>query len=280
MVQSLQEEGPGALHAYDVSRLKDGGELLVGVDEAGRGALAGPVVAAAVALPPRFYKSRWCRKHACEVNDSKQLGAERRAVLCQHLLDLHGQGFLRAAVGEATVEEIASHNILGATRLAMLRALDALQRPMANVFDQRFLARLSLDYAGATPPRPVRSFAVRLRAPCEDSGELFATVEEAPPPLLLIDGRALKKFPYVHEGLVGGDGRSLAIALASILAKVSRDKLMAHLHRTYPHYGFAAHKGYGTARHCACLREHGPCPHHREGFLRRILAEEDAGERA
>ena len=178
---------------------------ICGVDEAGRGPLAGPVYAAAVILPFGL--------EIPGLNDSKKLSDARRRelfpVICEQAL-AYGIGF-------ATEKEIDEINILQATFLAMRRALDALN--------------------------------VR-------------------PDLALIDGNRLTDFGVEAKSLVKGDSRSANIAAASVLAKVSRDDVMEKLAEQYPQYGFGIHKGYGTKRHYAALREYGPCEIHRRTFLR------------
>lgn len=180
---------------------------VAGVDEAGRGPLAGPVVAAAVILPAGFVLEG--------LDDSKKLNHELRERL---YLSLTGNTEVRYAIAEGSSEEIGQLNILRATHLAMRRALEGLKQ---------------LGH---------------------------------PPVHALIDGLPVKGLPVEQTALVGGDGLSLSIAAASILAKVTRDRIMDELDREFPQYGFARHRGYGTADHLAKLREHGPCPHHRLGF--------------
>ena len=178
--------------------------LVAGVDEAGRGPLAGPVVAAAVILPADFALDG--------LTDSKKVPAARRekifAVLATHPC-------VAWAACLATVEEIDRHNILRATHLAMARAVRAL------------------------PARPDHA---------------------------LVDGLPVRDLPVPHSALVGGDALSLSIAAASIMAKVTRDRLMVALDAEYPQYGFARHKGYGVRQHLEALRHHGPCPVHRRSF--------------
>lgn len=209
---------------------------LIGVDEAGRGCLAGPVVAAAVWISPGFFAEESLRASAGNINDSKQLTAEARG--CQYTLleSWASLGMIRFAWAAASVEEIDRLNILGATRLAMQRALESL---------------------GVSPQ--------------ENDLPLFRSVEDHSMPPILVDGRPLKPFPYTHQAVVQGDGKSLAIASASIVAKVNRDRLMIEGDRLYPGYGFARHKGYGTAEHREALRRQGPSPWHRSLFLRKIL---------
>lgn len=190
------------------NELYDGGiSTLCGVDEAGRGPLAGPVCAAAVILPRGLVIDG--------LNDSKKLTERRR----EQLYDEIKEKALHWAVAFAGVEEIETLNILGATYLAMNRAIAGL---------------------GVVPE------------------------------LALIDGNRAKGVEYDTRCVVGGDGKCADIAAASIMAKVTRDRLMCELDVQYPGYGFARHKGYGTAAHYAALRELGPCPAHRLSFLRKM----------
>ena len=234
------------LRAFDLKHLDPNSEL-IGVDEAGRGALAGPVVAAAVLVTKDFLESRWVEANARRINDSKQLTLAERDALYLDFEALAAEGHIHAQYGSATVEEIESENILGATKLAMRRALEAIYPPSAFM----------------EPPR---------------EPDLFSTPEEVAafrPPArarILIDGLALRHFPYPHTGVVQGDGRSLCIAMASIVAKVTRDRLMEELEARYPGYGFAQHKGYGTEEHRDAVLRLGRCPEHRETFLRKLLA--------
>jgi ribonuclease HII len=177
--------------------------LMAGVDEAGRGPLAGPVVAAAVILD--------------ELNpikglaDSKKLTALRREALYDEIR----AKALCCSIALATAEEIDSLNILQATMLAMKRAVDGL----------------------------------RLK-----------------PNKVLVDGNRLPTLVILAEAIVKGDALVPSISAASILAKVYRDRWCAEFHLEYPQYGFAGHKGYGTAEHLAALRLHGACPQHRRSF--------------
>lgn len=177
--------------------------LIAGVDEAGRGPLAGPVMAAAVILD--------------ELNpikglaDSKKLTALRR----EQLYDEIQAKALCCSIALATVEEIDRLNILQATMLAMKRAVEGL----------------------------------RLK-----------------PHKVLVDGNRLPSLNILAEAIVKGDALVPAISAASILAKVYRDRWCAQYHLEFPQYGFATHKGYGTAAHLAALKEHGACPQHRKSF--------------
>jgi ribonuclease HII len=182
--------------------------LVAGVDEAGRGPLAGPVVAAAVILP---------QTHGIRgLDDSKKLSASRRESLAA---DIRAAA-LSFAVAWADAAEIDAMNILEATMLAMRRAICGL----------------------AVVPAAIQVDGNRL-------------------PKVLLEGR-----PVQGEAIVGGDGRVEAIAAASILAKTSRDRIMADLDRVHPDYAFAQHKGYGTVIHRERLKEHGPCEQHRRSF--------------
>lgn len=216
---------------------------IAGVDEAGRGSLCGPVVAAAVLLDAGFYgEAAWVRKLS-GANDSKKLSPEKRAEVHALIMEMHAAGKLRAVWAQASVLEISAHNILGATRIAMARCVAQLaQGALASLFP-----------AAGT------------------DGELFGRTEERNM-LVLVDGLPLRPFAWAHESVKGGDGKSLAIALASIVAKVERDRLLVTMHAHYPDYGFATHKGYGTPEHVDALRRLGPCPEHRDLFVRSILA--------
>lgn len=212
---------------------------IIGIDEAGRGALAGPVVAGAVRVEQAFFYSRWKSSLSRGVDDSKRLSAVQRAEIVERLRRKGAAAGISVAVGFASVEEIDRFNILQATVLAMRRALSAL----------------------------------------EGGGEDVEALAAADGPVILIDGRSLKAFPRPHRGLVGGDRQSLAIALAGIHAKEARDAAMRELCPRHSVYGFGAHKGYGTPEHIAALRAHGPCPAHRDLFIRKPLAGE-SGERS
>ena len=184
--------------------------LIAGVDEAGRGPLAGPVMAAAVILPREITPK--LLKQLERLNDSKKLSHIVREELFE-IITTEAEIFW--ATGEATVEEIGKLNILRATHLAMKRALLALK------------------------PLPEHA---------------------------LVDGLPARDLPIPQTALVGGDGLSMSIAAASIVAKVTRDRIMEKLHEEFPQYGFSQHKGYATAAHLATLRAYGPSKHHRRGF--------------
>ena len=183
--------------------------VICGVDEAGRGPLAGPVCAAAVILPDGLLLPG--------LDDSKKVPAKRREALYDEIVSQA----VAWSVAFATEQEIDEINILQATFLAMRRALDGL------------------------------------------------TVR---PELALVDGNRAADFGLPVQTIVGGDGKSANIAAASILAKVTRDRYMIEQDACYPEYGFAVHKGYGTRRHYDALREFGPCPIHRQSFLKKFYA--------
>ncbi len=193
---------------------REGFAAVCGIDEAGRGPLAGPVFAAAVVLP------RHCA--IVGIDDSKKLSPKKR----ERLFGEIERGAVAYGIGFATEREIDRVNILQATFLAMKRAFDAL--------------------------------AVR-------------------PGLALVDGNRMPALGVETRTIVKGDSLSASIAAASILAKVSRDRLMAQIDGIYPQYGFAKHKGYGTAQHIEMLRRYGPCPVHRRSFLKNILGERAYG---
>jgi ribonuclease HII len=186
-------------------RLKSEGFVrIAGIDEAGRGPLAGPVVAAACILPDNTLFSH--------LNDSKQLTADQRDVLFAEITSYPN---LIYGIGIIEVKTIDKVNILQATFLAMRKAVEALA--------------IQPDY-------------------------------------LLIDGNQLPHFDIPTEALVEGDSLSISIAAASILAKVTRDRLMLELDAKWPHYGFRKHKGYATEEHVAAIHKLGPCPIHRKSF--------------
>lgn len=191
------------LTAAQAALLWDPPGLVVGVDEAGRGPLAGPVVAAAVILDDL--------NPIVGLNDSKKLTERKREQL---FLEIKAKA-LCFSIAQASVQEIDDINILQATMLAMQRAVAGLRL------------------------KPVKA---------------------------LIDGNRIPKLDVMAEAIVQGDAHVNCIAAASILAKVTRDHYMCELHTQFPNYGFAGHKGYGTAAHLAALRSHGACEHHRRTF--------------
>ncbi len=202
------EEPKMTLHEFDLSK----GEIVIGVDEAGRGPLAGNVVAAAAIL--KKYSS-----DLDEINDSKKLTEKKR----EKLFDVIMENFY-IGVGEATPEEIDEINILNATFLAMRRALENLKK------------QCSTDH------------------------------------LVLVDGNfKIREYEGEQEFVIKGDAKSLSIAAASIIAKVTRDREMIEEGKKYPEYKFEKHKGYGTKLHKEKLLELGVLPIHRKSFLNKII---------
>ena len=189
---------------YEDALVSRGFARVAGVDEAGRGPLAGPVAAAAVILPRSF---------SCPLlDDSKKLSKKRREQL---YFEITGNPAIVWSVAMVEPEEIDKINILRATHRAMALALDGLK---------------------------------------------------SKPDIALVDGLPVKGLPLVHESLVKGDGLSLSIAAASVIAKVTRDGIMQKIHEEFPDYGFIRNQGYGTREHLEALKKYGPCRHHRRSF--------------
>lgn len=192
---------------FEKEALAKGYKSVCGVDEAGRGPLAGPVCAAAVILPEGVIIDG--------VNDSKKLSEKKR----ESLFDVIREQALSYSIAYVTVDEIEEINILNATMLAMRRAIDGLD--------------IKADYA-------------------------------------MIDGNKIPPIDIDAECIVKGDAKSMSIACASILAKVSRDRLLYKYAEEYPMYGFDKHKGYGTKVHREAILKYGPCPYHRKSFLKKL----------
>jgi ribonuclease HII len=188
---------------------RTGGALIAGVDEVGRGSLAGPVVACAIVMPP---DSRALRG----VDDSKALTSSARERLVSQIMERA----LGLGIGAASAREIDRINIYHASTLAMRRALSRL--------------KVSPDH-------------------------------------VLIDGRPIRALGVEHHGIVDGDDKCFSIACASIVAKVTRDRLMASLARRHPHYAWDHNCGYATRRHIDALQSHGSCAHHRQSFVVKAL---------
>ena len=197
---------------FEKAFITDEIKMICGVDEAGRGPLMGPVVAAACILPNGVVIDG--------LNDSKKLSEKKR----EKLYDQITEKALAYCVASASVEEIEELNILNAAMLAMKRAIEGLS--------------IKADLA-------------------------------------LIDGNCSRGFDIPTKTVVGGDAKVASIAAASILAKVSRDRLCYIYDKEYPQYGFGKHKGYGTKAHMDALREFGPCPVHRPSFLKFLNNEKD-----
>jgi ribonuclease HII len=184
---------------------------VAGIDEAGRGPLAGPVVAAAVTLPPQALAAAASAEFA-GLTDSKQLTQKQREHFFTRITQ-HTAARFGVAIVE--VDEIDAVNILRATHAGMRRAVTQILP--------------DIDF-------------------------------------ILVDGLPVPDLPRPSQAIVEGDGKSLLIAAASVIAKVTRDRLMIELDAKFPHYGFAKHKGYGTPEHLTALNRYGPCPAHRRTF--------------
>ncbi len=201
--EQAEKQRVEALYAYEYRAHEQGAEFVAGVDEAGRGPLAGPVSVAAVILPLGLFLPR--------LNDSKKLSAKVRDELYEQIL-AQALTVQHVFIDEKTIDRI---NIYQATINGMYDAIFALN------------------------PKPQQ---------------------------VLVDAVPLERLPMPAVPLIHGDAKSASIAAASIVAKVKRDRLMDEYDKLYPMYGFAQHKGYGTAQHIAALREYGPCPIHRQSF--------------
>ncbi len=234
------------LALYDLEQLRLR-TYFTGVDEAGRGALAGPVCAAAFLADEIFYKNLGYFDKLRPLNDSKKLKPEQREVIYDLLCELKEKHIIDFEWAFGSVDEIEELNILNATKLAMQRALDQLDK------------RNNLNYASSLG---------RLEL-FEDTKISLAQSE------IFIDGKPLKAFKYKHFAVVKGDSKSFAIAAASIVAKVNRDRLMNTLSNTYRHYAFEKHKGYGTPLHTERLKALGLSPIHRKSFVETLLKHEE-----
>lgn len=193
---------------FEKKAIEKGYKAICGVDEAGRGPLAGPVCAAAVILPQNTIIEA--------VNDSKKLSEKKRNALYEIIKNTS----LAYSVAFSSVEEIEDMNILNATMLAMKRAVEGL--------------KVSADFA-------------------------------------MIDGNRTPDLHIPCEYIIKGDAKSMSVACASILAKVTRDRLLYEYAKEYPQYSFDKHKGYGTKVHIEALKKYGPCKYHRQSFLTKIL---------
>jgi ribonuclease HII len=191
------------LWVYEKKVEERGFSFIAGVDEAGRGPLAGPVVSAAVILPSGF--------HAPGLNDSKQLTPKKRENFYEKIY----AGAIAVGIGIVDVDEIDHINILQAALLSMTIAVENLQTP---------------------------------------------------PDFLLIDGNFITKAKYPQQAIIKGDTMSMSIAAASVMAKVTRDRIMRNYHLIYPVYGFNRHKGYPTLEHREAIKAHGCCAIHRKTF--------------
>lgn len=188
---------------YENAAKEKGYQWIAGIDEAGRGPLAGPVVAAAVILPEDFI--------LLGLNDSKQITEEQR----NNFFDIIKEQAISYSIGIVSNEQIDTLNILEATKQAMYQTINELEQKPDHV---------------------------------------------------LIDAVSLPKLPYSNEAIIKGDARSISIAAASIIAKVTRDRLMKEIHKKFPMYDFITNKGYGTKKHMDSLKAYGATPYHRKSF--------------
>jgi len=233
-------------------KLIKGQKGVVGVDEAGRGCLAGPVVAGCVIIPNPFFCSPTNRKKTEHINDSKQFSETQREALFGSIQNLVNDGEIFSGTGQASIEEIEEFNIVGATCLAMRRAMEEAALKSKKLW------------------QPELKRANDLFSERKDLGSNWQ---------VLVDGREMKRLPYIHQGMVKGDTLSLSIAMASLIAKVTRDRWMRELDSEYPQYDFKSNKGYGAPLHLKALREYGPTICHRPRFLRNLLEQNSEKEK-
>lgn len=226
--QKYLEEKLAAMSKYENALRNKGLEYIAGVDEVGRGPLAGPVVSAAVVLPGDF--------NLLGVDDSKKLTQKKREELYEGILEVA----LAYGIGTVDHKEIDRINILEATKLAMKEALRELERNLRE--------KLGSGWKGLTGE------ADRSKPCCIQH--------------VLIDALSLTDLPLAQTAIVGGDGASISIAAASIIAKVRRDRMMVDYDKIFPGYSFATNKGYGTKAHYEGIRALGLCPIHRKTFCR------------
>lgn len=197
------------LKRYEENLYNEGLKYICGIDEAGRGPLAGPVVVGAVVMP---------RDSMLEfMNDSKKVTERRRELLYEEIINTS----LAYGIGIISQEEIDKINILNATKKGLHEAL----------------------------------------------GQVIEKLKQKPDIIIVDALREINTFGITYESIIKGDATCYSISAASILAKVTRDRIMAEWDKIYPQYGFAAHKGYGTAKHIQAIKEYGPCPLHRKSFI-------------
>ena len=223
MLEDMNTTGKYTLptFAFEEAARESGYRIVIGVDEAGRGPLAGPVVAAAARYrSDSLIFPLETDRHVRLIRDSKTLSEQQREDAYRWIVER-----FETDVGIVDAETIDRVNILQATFLALQQAIDEVLKK------------------------------------CVREGESVGSVH------ILVDGNCtLPHVAYSQQTIVRGDAQVVSIAAASIVAKVTRDRLMRDFENTYPKYGFAQHKGYGTAKHLEALRQHGPCPIHRRSF--------------
>lgn len=204
---------------FDREQLGDK-NYVIGIDEAGRGPLAGPIIVAGVRVSRSLLENYHQYPFLEEINDSKKLSPSKREQLFQKILLLRTEKLLQIIVCNRSHEQIDFLNILQATT-------DAMKHVAQHLFQ--------------------------------------------PNDLLLVDGKAIKEFGFEHRAIIKGDGKSCCIGMASIVAKVVRDRIMTFYHQKYPLYNFAQHKGYGTAAHIAAIKKYGLSPIHRKTFCKHFV---------
>ena len=212
-MKEKEEERLTNLKRYEENLYSEGLKYICGIDEAGRGPLAGPVVVGAVVMP---------RESKLEfMNDSKKVTAKRRDILYDEIINTS----LSYGIGIVSQEEIDDLNILNATKKGLHLALEQV-----------------IEKLGCKPN------------------------------IVIVDAlREIDTFGITYESIIKGDATCYSISAASILAKVTRDRIMEEWDKIYPQYGFVQHKGYGTAKHIAAIKEFGPCPLHRKSFITHFI---------
>ena len=212
-MKEKEEERLNNLKKYEENLYNEGLKYICGIDEAGRGPLAGPVVVGAVVMP-RDSKLEF-------MNDSKKVTAKRRDILYDEIKETA----LAYGIGIISQEEIDEINILNATKKGLHEAL--------------------------------RQVIEKLKTK---------------PDIVIVDAlREIDTFGITYESIIKGDATCYSISVASILAKVTRDRIMEEWDKIYPEYGFKTHKGYGTAKHIAAIKQYGPCPLHRKSFITHFI---------
>ena len=212
-MKEQEEERLINLKKYEENLYNEGLKYICGIDEAGRGPLAGPVVVGAVVMP---------RDSMLEfMNDSKKVTKKRRDILFDEIKDTA----IAYGIGIVSQEEIDEMNILNETKKGLHDAL----------------------------------------------GQVIEKLNQKPDIIIVDALREIDTFGITYESIIKGDATCYSISAASILAKVTRDRIMEEWDKIYPQYGFSAHKGYGTAKHIDALKQYGPCPLHRKSFIKHFV---------